>query len=882
MATTSTRDAAEARERGNDLYREGRFSEASKEYQNAATLDPSNPSPLSNLSAVSFETGRYAECVDFAAKALGLLKAGPANDTLEQKLLVRQAKAYLHLSSPNNAEDISNRLEPGKEANDLRNLIKGSGGFGKLSSQRRLLREMVLQLPRLKPCIQDEPEYFGSGDDAAESVYTAELEKTAGKDPVLSMMFCGVSDARHVFCTLLQYSSENKGPQKLHITMLDHKPIVIARDLVFFSMLQEVATNQDSKESKEVTLLSLSYVYCAQIIPQFAWGELQGTIKRLLDRLEKKQQPTDMVYLPVQQMDKVMNVLKSWQNELATLYKPSQIRRSVAENTAMLPEMEIFFKFKIDRRTFNDFSVLFPPEDMLPILQPGLSTLFADYQAGKHGARKHVSSYLNQQWKVNVTLLDAKLQARYMGSDALGVMGKHPFRIIFATARQLFELYPPTGSMSCLKYMMNFFEEVSLSLLQLQDRLTIEMIVGDMAEVLERIRYDVLDLDRPKQGGDVGDSDSSTTVDWPARYHSIHMNNVPDYVGGSLTSFLYGTPILNKGAGTGLTMCILRNPNLWSGLDHFNSEHLLMHDRKLVEQHFQVKLAKGPPEIVMPFDLCSYHRWERCESIRPYPLEQLISRPSFSKWLYAHFLKICIPFPRPQATCPAYAPLNMTVIPRLLARMSELGYPGHWLSSIITSLGCGSITTTARAPWSIVLSPAADRKKHPSRTICVKPWSAEFTTLVAQWRGLLPFTVVVPSGILPPPEAIAEYSIRIPHAVGSYLDTPHFTLVFWNSQKYGTPPQDLYKILLDDERGDMTTSAQKIRADGINILSTFKYVSDHCTATFWLRSDTMDLMLREDWRVFIWRTDSWSRHTPGLPLKNAVVKKRNWEECVAA
>ncbi|KAI2783149.1 hypothetical protein F4815DRAFT_381571 [Daldinia loculata] len=877
MATTSTRDAAEARERGNDLYREGRFSEASKEYQKAATLAPSDPSPLSNLSAVSFEIGRYAECVDFAAKALGLLKAGPGHDTLEQKLLVRQAKAYLHLSSLDDAEDVSNKLEPGKEANDLRNSIKESRRFDKLSSQRGLLREMVLQLPRLKPCIQDEPEYFGPGDDKAESLYTAELEKTAGKDPVLSIMFCGVSDGRHVFRTLLQYSSKKKGSQKLHITMLDHKPIVIARDLIFFSMLQEVGTNQDSKD---MTLLSLSYVYCAQIIPPFAWGELQRTINRLLDRLEKKQQPTDMVYLPIQQMDKVMDVLKSWQNELTTMYKPSQIHRNMAGNAAMGEEEEkIFPKFNVDQRTFNDFSVLFPPEAMLPILQPGLSTLFADYQAGKQGAQKHVSSYLNKQWKVNVTLLDAKLQARIAESEALAVMEKHPFDIISSTVGKLSELHAPGGSMYCLKHMMDFFEKVSLSLLQLQDRVTIEMIVGDMADVLERIRYDV--LDRPKQRGDVRDSHSPITVDWPVRYHSIHMNNVPDYVGGSLTSFLYGAPILNKGAGSGLTMCVLRNPDLWNDVNHFNSEHLLMHDRKLVEQHFQVKLAKEPPRLRM-FALRFYHRWERCENIRRHSLEQLIPRPSFLKWLYAHFLKICIPFPRAPATFSLYAPLNMTVILRLLAQMGELGYPGHWLSSIITSLGCGSITTTARAPWSGVLSPAVDRKKHPSRTICVKPWSAEFTTLAAQWRGLLPFTVVVPSGILPPPEAIAEYSIRIPHVTDSYLDVPHFILVFWNCQKYDMPLQNLYTILLDDERGDITTSARKIRTDGINIVSTFKYVSDDCTATFWLRSDVMDLMLREDWRVFIWRTDSWLRHTPGLSLKNAVLKKRNWKECVVA
>ncbi|OTA65118.1 hypothetical protein K449DRAFT_431706 [Hypoxylon sp. EC38] len=62
------------------------------------------------------------------------------------------------------------------------------------------------------------------------------------------------------------------------------------------------------------------------------------------------------------------------------------------------------------------------------------------------------------------------------------------------------------------------------------------------------------------------------------------------------------------------------------------------------------------------------------------------------------------------------------------------------------------------------------------------------------------------------------------------------------------PPEPKLPLLLDDERGDKTTSARNIRAGGVNILST---ASEPYTATFWLRSDVVDLMVRKEWNAYI-------------------------------
>lgn len=342
-------------------------------------------------------------------------------------------------------------------------------------------------------------------------------------------------------------------------------------------------------------------------------------------------------------------------------------------------------------------------------------------------------------------------------------------------------------------------------------------------------------------------------------------------------NFLYAGPVLKEGDGTGVTSCLWRNPLRWLDVDQFNAEYLIMHDRVAIQKHFHMKPGKDNP-----FDVVSYHRWEKCQN-KASPLEQLMPQPSLSKWLFAHILKICLPSPRaPSSSSMVYAPNNMTVFMRLLVEMAEAGYPSHWLSSVITSLSSGSITTTARAPREDVLDCVAVDAVYPSRTMNFKPWVAEFTTLVTMWRGVLPFPVVTPSGILPSPEIITEYSIPMPPHGCPAANIPHFALVFWNDGKYDEPPELLRPILLDDEKGDTTTSAQKIRSDGIVMLGTFKWVTVESTATFWLRSDVVNMMMREDWKVCLWRVDTWKQATSFLSTKDNLCRRRTWKECVSS
>lgn len=148
----------------------------------------------------------------------------------------------------------------------------------------------------------------------------------------------------------------------------------------------------------------------------------------------------------------------------------------------------------------------------------------------------------------------------------------------------------------------------------------------------------------------------------------------------------------------------------------------------------------------MDFAVEGYQIWEKAAAGQ-IPHKDLLTRPALEKWLYAHFLKICLPYPRGWKedldTSEGHAPLNLTAFIRLVCLLSERGYPSHWLSGILSVL-CGGgpdaeITTTARPPVRVFTTSADVDAAFPSMKMTVAPWRAEFTTLLSIWSRLMPF-----------------------------------------------------------------------------------------------------------------------------------------------
>lgn len=131
-----------------------------------------------------------------------------------------------------------------------------------------------------------------------------------------------------------------------------------------------------------------------------------------------------------------------------------------------------------------------------------------------------------------------------------------------------------------------------------------------------------------------------------------------------------------------------------------------------------------------------YWAWQPSGTASRLAWEKLMPRDRLERWLYAHFLKICLPAKRdPENEAAVYAPLNLTAVLRLLVHLAERGYPAHWLGTVLENLTSGTIKTTARAPRKEAWDVEDVSKIYTLRQMAVAPWAAELSTLVGVWNG---------------------------------------------------------------------------------------------------------------------------------------------------
>lgn len=425
----------------------------------------------------------------------------------------------------------------------------------------------------------------------------------------------------------------------------------------------------------------------------------------------------------------------------------------------------------------------------------------------------------------------------------------------------------------------------------------VEALVGEMTDTMERLRWNHLESrSNLKPSGGVDPSA------FPRTYDRIHMSNIPDYVGGLMNAALYAQPLLrdDKAAVSNLQFTVLLNPPEFKNHEHFQSEYLLLHDMKQIQDHFAMKrLAnyhgtretasskesmlqsmrlKYPDMESMDFVVEGYIVWGRCHPVHK-KLRRgsgLLPRPALEKWLYAFFLKICVPYIRPKISgSPVHSPWNLTALLRLVAHLGDIGYPAHWLSAVLSSICSGSITTTARPPKRLVTSPSDVDAASPPLKIVTSPWAVELSTLVSIWSKLFPFGLVTPQpGTLVSPSEITEFSVTFPSINrDTQLRNPQFVLLFWQTALKGQPSQgaELHDLLSGDDEEDL-------KRDSIHIITTAKFNEDGTSgATFWCRSDVVQQLQKEGgWEVFFLRTDSWTLASPGVKVENSVTMKRRW------
>jgi tetratricopeptide (TPR) repeat protein len=295
-------------------------------YHRAAEFDPADYRPLWNISAVHYELGSHDLASEYTERALDIV---PENEEVaSQKILHRLAKVHLHLKQYDEAAKYIIQINPGADEGQLEAALLT--GKRTVSIQSKSVRD----LPQYKPLATNVPEYYSVGHDLANSMFDPLLEEKSSDTETLAFLFAGIGDARHLlqtFVAVSQIESARPSHRKYHFTINDVKQEVFARDLVFFLLLDQLASelrrvdNVPAKLSQngEKILATLFYAFISQVMSPVIYEHLQATIESAIQCLEDKECPESKQSLPSwlrldkKDHDAMLAALKCWQTTLS-------------------------------------------------------------------------------------------------------------------------------------------------------------------------------------------------------------------------------------------------------------------------------------------------------------------------------------------------------------------------------------------------------------------------------------------------------------------------------------------------------------------------------------------------------------------------------------
>ncbi|KAF2669621.1 hypothetical protein BT63DRAFT_479414 [Microthyrium microscopicum] len=853
--------SSEFREAGNALYKAKNFSEALLSYKNACEADMNDFRPPSNMAAVFYESGNYTMAVLVGQKTLLLMnmKDEAPDSPSRTRLLLRIAQAQIHLGKYAEALQTMGSITA---SNAETSVIRASAELGlKFDQDSPLQRgtKSVMHLPRYKVSLDPNMNYFPTGHDQPLNLFKPaeqESNQTSKTDKIYAVFLGGIGDARHLYETLghLAASSEIKTiEQNFHFTVNDISPEILARDMIFWLLLDELSLFELSSKSKEKVLrrevlqFSMTALYVAQIVPAWVDMELDRILEKAISVLEGYTALPTWICFDNKYRPAIIQALKAWQTAsigVASTMLSTELALAKAKWEAINPGADDSMGARLlDEKDFSDMLLIYPPEVTGKIKEPELSKLIKNPPSS--GRRQEIKTYLRENWKTNRTLIHVANEANGEITD----LGNNPFFV----AKNLVDprQYDEPSKMSLYDFTKIYFQLAAHSIRLLKGRFTVEVVLGETTEFLEDIRWSKMP-DRDK--------------DFPVRYDGIHLSNIPDYIGGSLSSFLFGIPILKVNSTAEFMSTCVRNPPNFPTIEDFNNEYIGISEKAKLVQVFPVHGRSEFPDTRLTngiSDLMDHYYWRRLFD-HPYRYEFLLSQPELETWLIRQFLKIVLPYPRKLYPVHVfvYSPLNGSVFFRILRHLHSVGYPAHWLKPILASVLSNEVQTTARPPRSCPLKTSEPKKKFPLRKLNLAPFMAEFRTLASLWKQELPFAFE--SIYTPQWSQIRNYTITMPGIDNPSGvpngKNPNFILVFFNTRLLSMlkiQEAGLHSILLDDEKGSSDPKVVKMRETGMCVVQSWKWDPAKHTGSFWMDEAVVSQWKdqEEGWSGQIYRDD---------------------------
>jgi len=781
--------------------------------------------------------GLYAQCIVDIQTALQL--DGHKSSALAQKLAPRLVKSYLQINDHKAAVDALGNVSEVRDKALLSSVC--SRLANSLPDEHKYRRDRLEQLPKYLPSLDPVKEYYVVGhDEACSQIDASMLDQSDGP---ISILFGGIGDARNLYATLLKIDRlERELPRlptrKYHITINDIKPETLARDLLMFFLLNDLGCIKDSSEHERRDILTTTFfLYIASVVPQRVSGRIQVIIDRVIAALQSKKGIPEWIHIYERDKVQLIKTLRSWRGNLKTRHTVAEVVRLHTKYLKSAKSDTIPAALVIERNFFAKTGACWASRPWAQQHEPVLLTVRADKKHWQK-ARTHVS----ENWRVNMTLMDEQWPEDQAYEDDLGsVLAFDPFDIMTRFYLHT-DLEEPTEDPTIYAYAAKFFARVAVAMKRLQNRLVVEVIHGEISDILEAIRYRTLDR----------------ADNFPSEYDQVHLSNIPlvppacytadidqgltptrDYIGGILTSVIFAMPVTKRNLHSAIASNCLLNTPLWISLASYYTEYLLLTEPEAVKQlmcivqkpsqgddvliekvhkslcslplHVRQNMEVGPlremgleavrkmsTETLQKTDLRSiraqhfghenkqylsdYTRWCR-SSISQFDYAALLPRASLQRWLCALFFKITLPVNRLDAqpsSLRVYSPINLTIFVRVFMHLKQLGYPAHWLSEVLEQLLEDRVITSARPPQTSPLKISEAQKEMPMKRLSTAPWIVEMATLAVILQPVLGFPLF--TNCLPEPSSICFYTFIPTPVLDFYPNLPVYNLLFMDRE----------------------------------------------------------------------------------------------------
>jgi len=262
-------------------------------------------------------------------------------------------------------------------------------------------------------------------------------------------------------------------------------------------------------------LNALFFLFIGTLIPKFIFEKILETIGKAIEALKRGEQPLGWLFIHQRDFKAYIEVLEYWRGEAREKYSSSSIMTKV-QTAFMISEMgglmgDAQIPFMKEKNLYTDKAILYPSSKFLSTHDLKLEGLLERYMMGSktNEMMELLEKQVDQNWVFNTTLMDAlwtkDLDTQDVAFDPFASASHFPYNEVSNKPKNPDRLY---------EHMAPFFIGAAKAIKHLEGRFKVEVVLGDYAEVAEKICFDLYSEDaRPKE--------------FPVLFDRIHLSNVP-------------------------------------------------------------------------------------------------------------------------------------------------------------------------------------------------------------------------------------------------------------------------------------------------------------------------------------------------------------------